>query len=98
MSDEGNLIEIECFDECRKIIGIGIQIVAPPGLTRTTVTTTVVGNDTVSVLPKKQHLSIPRIGAERPSMGEDDRFAGAPVFEVKPCPIFGGDRIHLRSS
>ena len=51
-------------------------------------------NHPVALVNKEQHLSIPVVGTERPTMVEDDRLAASPVFVEDLCAVVGGDRAH----
>jgi|GraSoiStandDraft_41_1057321.scaffolds.fasta_scaffold167185_2 hypothetical protein len=55
-------------------------------------TASVVRNAAVPVLHEKHHLTVPRIGIERPAVRECDDRARTPVLVVDFSPIFGGDR------
>src|SRR6187549_1683616 len=54
----------------------------------------IVGNDAEAVLRQEMHLAVPRVGVERPAMGEGDDRAAAPVLEVDGRSVFGGYEIH----
>ncbi len=86
------------FDDGGKIVRVAIHVVARGGLTGSTVTPPVVGDDAKALLHEKQHLRIPRIGVERPSVREGDDGAAAPVLVVNRRAVFGSDGVHSRSS
>jgi len=54
-------------DRCQ-IVGVSIHVVPGPGLTGSTMTTPVAGDDAKSILGEEEHLAIPRIGTQRPSV------------------------------
>src|SRR5262245_40706608 len=49
----------------------------------------------VALLFKEQHLTIPCIGIERPTVREGDDWACSPVLEIDFCAVFGCDRAHV---
>src|SRR3954466_16036091 len=71
-----------------------IHVVAVAGLGGASMATPVVGDDAIAVLEKEQHLRIPVVGRERPTVAEDDGLSAAPVlvvnFDVRS--IFSADR------
>src|SRR5258708_5873330 len=60
--------------------------------------TAVVGNDAIAVLSQKEHLRIPGVCVQRPSMRKHDGWPRAPIFVENRGPIFRCDRIHLNFS
>jgi hypothetical protein len=63
--------EVKLFGERGKIIGISIHLVSIPGLGGAAVPTAVMGNHAVAALSEVQHLIVPVIGGERPTVAED---------------------------
>src|SRR5262245_58723816 len=55
---------------------------------------TVMRNDSISVLREKQHLAVPRIRAQRPSVGERDHWARAPFLVIDCCAVTSRDCRH----
>ena len=43
-------------------------------------------DDAIAMLAKEQHLRVPVVTAERPTVGEDDGLASSPIL-VKNCGI-----------
>src|SRR6267143_134166 len=58
------------------------------------VASSVMGDDAVAVFEEEQHLRVPVIGRQRPTMAEDDGLSFAPIFIINLRPVFGGDRAH----
>src|ERR1700722_9671250 len=52
--------------------GIGVHLVAGVGLGRAAVPATIMRDDAIAVLKEEHHLVVPVIGAERPTVVEDD--------------------------
>src|SRR5207302_4184786 len=42
----------------------------------------VMGNDAITVIQKEQHLRVPVIGRQRPTVAEDDGLSFAPIFII----------------
>jgi len=53
MADQHDIAQVQRLDQRREIVGVGIHVVAIPGLIRAAVATTVVRDDAVVVLPKE---------------------------------------------
>ena len=79
--------QIKRLDKCREIIGIGIHVIATPGLARSAVTSTVVSDTPVPFRGEKKHLVFKGIGRQRPSVTENDRLPCAPVFVINLCSV-----------
>src|SRR5688572_15677917 len=72
-----------------------IHVMAATGLAGATVPAPVVGYDAIAVLEEEQHLCVPIVGRQRPTVAEHDRLSGAPILVVDLGPIGGGDRRHV---
>src|SRR6185437_3651993 len=59
---------------------------------------TIMRNRSETVLGEKQHLSVPCIGIQRPSMRKRDDRTFAPVFVIDCRAIFHRNRAHLNFS
>ena len=82
MADHGRIFQIQMVHKLGESVGVLIHVVALPTLARTSMATPVMGNHAVSSLREKQHLRVPGIGAQRPSMRKGDDRPGAPVLVV----------------
>src|ERR1700677_4910764 len=60
-------------------------------------TATIMGDDAVAMLTKKEHLRVPSIGVQRPSVREHDGFAPSPILVVDLCAVGSCDRGHCQS-
>ena len=87
--DMDGVAKVQCFNEGRQIIGVGVHFVAVPRLTRPPMPATVVSNAPVPARRQKHHLVIPRVCRERPPVAKDDGLARAPVLEVNLCAVLG---------
>jgi hypothetical protein len=95
MADQDSAVQVEGFDEIRKIIGIGVHLVAVRRLARAPMATAIVGDTAIAVGRQEDHLIFPGIGVERPAVTEHDRLPCSPILVVDPRAVLGGDRAHV---
>ena len=43
---------------------------------------------------QEEHLVLPRVRTKGPAVAEDNGLALAPIIEVNPSAVFGGNRVH----
>jgi len=72
----------EYFDEFRKVGGIGVHVVAIPGLTGSSVAAAIMGYAAESACGQEQHLVFPGVRAQRPAMTEDHGLPATPVLVI----------------
>src|SRR3712207_4957704 len=94
MTDMDCIPQIKRLDQFGKVVSIGVEVVAVPGLTGSAMAATVMADDAVAIVGEKEHLVLPRIGGERPSMAEHDRLPLTPILEVDLCAILRCERRH----
>src|SRR5450631_4472989 len=94
MADVDCVLQIKFFSEDRKIIGVGVHIVAVPGLGGAAVPSTVRCYDPKALLAEKSHLSVPVVRGERPAVTEHYGLAFSPVLVINLRTVFGGDGGH----
>lgn len=75
------VLEVEVFGHGREIVSVVVHVVALAGLCGMAMAAPTVRDDPKAVLGEKQHLRIPIISREWPSLTEDDRLSAAPVLE-----------------
>ena len=97
MADHGCFFQIQMVHKLGEIVGVLIHVVALPTLARTSMAASVMGNHAISSLRQKQHLRVPGIGAQGPSMREGDDRAGAPVLVEDGGSILGANVFILLS-
>src|ERR1700677_37684 len=56
-------------------------------------TTPIMGDDAIAVLGKKQHLCIPCIRIQGPTMRKRNRLSLTPVLVINRCTVVGGKRV-----
>src|SRR5262245_17972905 len=82
VADQSDVFEIKCLNDRCKIVGVPIHVVSGPGLAGPAMATSVVRNRAEAILREEQHLAVPCIGTQRPSVGKRYDGALAPVFVV----------------
>src|SRR5882762_6495622 len=97
VTDVDRVLKIERLDERCKIIGVGVHLVATPGLARSPVTAAIVRDTAISVEAKKHHLVFPGVRAQRPAVAEDHGLSAAPVLVINLRAVADCDRV-LRAS
>jgi hypothetical protein len=93
MADVNYIPEIEMVGDGLQVVGIVVEVVTVGYLRRTAVPAPIMGDNAISVLKEKQHLRIPVIGRQRPTVAEDDRLTFAPVLiiDVDVSSVFFSD-------
>src|SRR5580692_4389301 len=88
------IFEVELFSQHCEIVGVGVHVVAVPGLAGAAVASPVVRDDSIAALAEEQHLSIPIVRGERPSVAEHYGLTRAPVLVINLRTVFCGNRWH----
>ncbi len=94
VADMDRVLQVERFDERREVVGVGVHVVAVPGLARAPMAAAVMGDAAISAGSQKEHLVFKGIRAERPAMAEDHGLSAAPVLVIDLRAVFGRDRGH----
>ena len=95
MADVDSVLQIEMRRHRRKVIGIVIHVVAVADLGGAAVAAAVMGDDAIAVVEEEQHLRIPVVGRQRPTMAEDDGLSFAPILIIDLDAVFGFDCTHV---
>ena len=88
------VLQVKLFSQRREIVGVGVHLVAIPGLGGTAVAPPVMRDDAITVLAEKEHLGFPVIRTERPAVAEHHGLTFAPVFVVDRRAIFHCNSAH----
>src|SRR5438874_7100260 len=93
MTNVHGMLHIKMRDQSRKVVGIVIHVMAIARLGGPTVASPVMGDDAIALFEEEQHLRVPVIGRQRPTMAEDDGLSFAPIFiiDVDVSSIFFSD-------
>src|SRR5258706_12832979 len=94
MPDMNRVFEVELFDQNREVVGVRIQVVAVPWLTRAAVAAAVMGNAAKTAGSQKEHLVFEGVRRERPAVTEDHGLSAAPVLVVDLRAVLGRDCTH----
>jgi hypothetical protein len=95
VADVDSVLQIEMRRQRRKVVGIMVHVMAVGRLGRSSVASSVMGDHAVAVTEEKQHLRVPVIGRQRPTMAEDDGLSLAPILVVNLRSVFGCNRVHV---
>src|SRR5260370_35303070 len=85
------VLQVKLFGKHREIVGVGVHVIAVPGLCGTAVPSPIVRDAPITTLAEEQHLSVPVVCGERPAVPEHDGMALSPVLLVNLCTAFGCD-------
>ena len=69
VADVDRVLQVERFDERREVVGVGVHVVAVPGLARAAVAAAVVGDAAVAAGGQKEHLVFEGVRARAASRG-----------------------------
>src|SRR6266849_1772731 len=94
MADMNGVLQIEMRRQGRKVVCIVIHVMAVARLAGPAVAAAVMGDDSIAVIQEEQHLPVPVIGRQRPTMAEYDGLTRAPVLVIDCGAVFGRNRWH----
>jgi hypothetical protein len=97
MADQDRVMQIQRLNEGGQIVGVGVEVVAVPGLTGTPAAAAVVGDGAIALGGDEEQLFVPHVGGQRPAVAEDDWLAGAPVLVKDFRTVGSGDGAHRAS-
>src|SRR5271167_2454442 len=98
MADVDRVLKIKLFCQRSQVVGVGVHLIAIPGLSGTAVPAPIVRDNPKALLSEKQHLSVPVVRGKRPAVAEHDGLAFSPVLVVNLRAVFHGDGWHRISS
>jgi hypothetical protein len=91
--DVNGIVEIQFLDECREIVGIGIDVITGPRLARPSVAPSIVRNAPVPAICQEHHLVFPGVIIQRRTVAGDDRLPSAPVLEEDLSAVADSDGV-----
>src|SRR5216683_1191633 len=94
VTDMHGILQVEMRCKSRKIGGIMIHVVTVARLRGPAVAAAVMGDDAIAVTQEEQHLRVPVICRQRPSMAEHDGLTLSPVLVEDLNAVLGRDRRH----
>jgi hypothetical protein len=68
VTDQDGVVHVEGLDERGQVIGVGVQVVAVPGLAGPAAAAAVVRNGAITAGRDEECLVIPGVGGERPAV------------------------------
>ena len=83
------IVQVKVFDQFGEVVGVMVHVVALADLRGTTMPTSVVRDHPVAMSQEEQHLGVPVIRRQRPTVTEDDRLPVPPVLVVDLSLIAG---------
>src|SRR4051812_44748026 len=89
------VLQIEMRRHGGKIVRIVVEVMAVGHLAGAAVAAAVVRNHAVALTEKEQHLVVPVIGGQRPSMAEHHRLTLAPVLVENFDAVLRFDKAHV---
>src|SRR6266403_378336 len=95
MTNVHGVLQIKMRGQSRKVVGIVIRVMAVARLGGPAVASSVMGDDAIAVFEEEQHLRVPVVGRQRPTMAKYDGLSFAPIFVVNLRSIFGRDCAHV---
>ena len=87
----------ERFDKRREVVGVGVHLVAGPGLRGPSMPPTIVGDGAIALGGQEEQLLVPGVGVERPAVAEDHRLTRSPILVIDLCSVLRGDGRHMFS-
>src|SRR5205085_1706780 len=91
MTDMHRLFEIEMCSQRRQVVGVVIHVVAASSLRGPAMPASVVRDDAIAMSEEEQHLRVPIICRQRPSMAEHDGLTRSPIFVENLNAVSGRD-------
>src|SRR5262249_21918641 len=89
VADVDGLPDVEVLHQRREVVGVGVEVVALPGLAGAAVPAAVGRDAAVALRGQEEHLVLGGGGAEGAAVAEHQRPARAPVLVVERRPVFG---------
>src|SRR5262245_15754344 len=94
VADVYSILQVQMCGQSCEVVGIMIHVVAVGRLGRAAMTAPVMGDHTKTLAEEEEHLGVPIVCRERPSVTKHDGLSLAPVLVVNLRSIFRGDRTH----
>src|SRR6185295_2925723 len=100
VSDVDRVAKVEMNDQGGSIGRVVVHVMAIAYLRRPAVTAPIMRDDAVALVEEIEHLRVPVVGAQWPTMMENDRLGilGTPILVEDLDAIVRGDRAHCVAS
>src|SRR6266446_3811266 len=73
------VLQIKMRGQGCKVFGIMIHVMAVARMGGPAVTSSIMGDDAITVFEEEEHLRVPVIGRQRPTVAENDGLSFAPI-------------------
>jgi hypothetical protein len=83
------LFQVELLHESGKIVGVGVHVVADPGLAGAAMAAAVMRDAAIPARGEEEHLVFEGIGGEGPAMAEYHRLPVAPILVIDTRSVLG---------
>jgi hypothetical protein len=97
MTDVDHVSQSEMLDQFGEIVGIGVQIIAQPRLTRSSVSAAIMGDTAIAMRGQKEHLILESIRAQRPTVTEHDGLSCTPIVIIELRAVLCDECAHYYS-
>src|SRR5512132_3204890 len=96
VADMDRAPQVEMLNHCGGVSGVVIHVVTIANLRGSTMAAAIMGDDPIALVYDLEHLRVPVIGTQRPTMMEDERLGvlGTPIFVENLNAILGGNIAH----
>ena len=94
VTHQGDVVEVEGLDKGREIVGIAVHVVARRAWLDRPWPRRSCAMARKPFCDEEQHLPVPRVGVQRPAVGERDGGTLAPVLVVDLGAVLRGDGAH----
>src|ERR1700747_3851914 len=92
------ILQVPFFCQLRKTIAVIIHVIPFPGLFGAPGSPPVMRDDAIATLPKEQHLPVPVVRGQRPTVRENDRLTRSPILVINLRAVFRCNGGHFSSS
>jgi hypothetical protein len=88
--------QVEMLNHCGGVSGVVIHVMMIANLRGSTMAAPIMGDDPIACVQEVEHLRVPIIGTQRPTMMENERLGvlGTPILVEDLNAILGGNTAH----
>src|SRR5271168_295234 len=98
MADMDGVLEVEMLGNSRSVGCIMVHVVTVADLRRTAMAASVVGDDAEALGVEEQHLRVPVVRAEGPTVMKDEGLTVAPILVIDFDAVLRFDKAHVTHS
>src|SRR5215831_18293600 len=97
MADVNRILQIEMRGDRREVVGVMVHVMTGATLAGAAMAAAVMGDNAEAVIEEEQHLRIPIVRRQRPTVAEHNRLARAPILIEYLGAVLGRNRRHTKS-